>query len=183
MLEDTNLDPPKSITFPSKYKPAVVDRYVNHVYFGSYSLDEGGGITELQHATKKGCQDEGAYALTGMHDVEVHLQLYSLAEWTQDSGLRESAYARLVNALMKKNPIDTKVLFQVLESVYAEGEDAVVKDEDGLIRRLLCCTASLYSTRRMWDNHVVMAWVDSGVCPQFGEDRAEVCVSDSNAKE
>jgi hypothetical protein len=126
----------------------MVDRMVNHMYKGTYKLDRGNKLTFLHHATKTAVKSDGAYANKQYYSLNAHLRIYDMAEWFEYTPLMHTAYARMVDNLLR-TPVTLPALLNLVSQTYCPVEKRVCKDEDGALRRLVV-VAAVVASKKHW---------------------------------
>jgi len=132
------------------FHPQAVDRFIQHCYRGSYTLESKGRAVNIRHAKRfPDGRNKESFAYLGT-PISFHLDIYSLAEVYDASFLKTIAREKLVNALLIHGTVSPLDLATFANKVVSSTESRMPKDEEKHLTNILITSAIVHNHQR-WD--------------------------------
>ncbi|PSN64867.1 hypothetical protein BS50DRAFT_635712 [Corynespora cassiicola Philippines] len=129
----------------ASFEPVLFDRFVEHVYRGTYTLDDGGKLSQLHHTTRvpPGVHPAAYRHPSGRHPCLAHFEMYALAERLQYPELMTTALAKFHETAVGDRLLDPQFVFDFVQALWDPNVRFIV-DRDGRLKRYMV--------------HLVVAW-------------------------
>ena len=125
----------------------MVDRFVHHIYFGTYHLDHGGQAIHLHLATKVLDSSPEAYALREYPPLQFHYEMYCMGEFFGYQDLMTTALLRIIDLLLQRGNVTPELVMGLIAAVYAPASENTCKDEGGRLQRVLVAAVIVHWNR------------------------------------